>query len=269
MSRRLDTSVFIGRFPFRHSAQSDAAAYLARMRKLKFGGALVSSVDSIFAEDSYPAEVELAEELSGHLELLHYKIVNPRCHWWRRDLERSVDELQIKGIRLTCRFHGYDLKDTDFREVLEFVAAHDLPAVIHYRMQDYRTQWMMCTDEPGDGKTEDLQELLDGRPGGKLVIAGLHYSDMLSISDQIGNLNNVLLDTSRLKGPWRTLEKLREKLDVGEKLTFGSLWPLCTPECPLEQIEHSTLDTCEKKAILGGNLRRLLELGDLDLGGTG
>ena len=260
MSRRLDTSVFIGRFPFRHSAQSDAAAYLARMRKLKFGGALVSSVDSIFAEDSYPAEVELAEELSGHLELLHYKIVNPRCHWWKRDLERSVDELQIKGIRLTCRFHGYDLKDTDFREVLEFVAAHDLPAVIHYRMQDYRTQWMLRTDEPGDGKTGDLQQLLQRRPGGKVIVAGLHYRDMLSIPEQMRDLGNVLLGTSRLRGPWRTLEKLGEKLNVGKTLTFGSLFPLCTPECPLEQITHSKLAADEKENILGGNLSRLLGL---------
>ena len=118
MSPRLDASVLLGRFPFRQGAQSDVATYLSRMRRLEFGGALVSAIEAIFAEDSYTTEDELAEELSGHYELLHYKIVNPKCHWWRRDLERAVDELQVSGIRLTCRFHGYDMTDGDLEEVI-------------------------------------------------------------------------------------------------------------------------------------------------------
>ena len=260
MNCRMDASVMLGRFPFRHGAQSDADTYLQRMRKLGFHKALVSSLAAVFAEDSYPAEQELAEELAPHPELMHYKIVNPGCHWWRRDLERATAELGVDGIRLTCRFHGYDLVDAELVEVLEFAGRHDLPVVIHYRMQDYRTQWLLQTDEPTDGRTEDLQQLLEMRPGGRLVIAGLHYRDMLSISEQMADLDNVLLDTSRLKGPWRTLEKLREKLNVGGFLTFGSLWPLCIPECPLEQITRSKLSEAEKENILGGNLSRLLRL---------
>ncbi len=260
MSHWLDASVLLGRFPFRHGAQSDADTYLQRMETLGFQKALVSSLGAIFAEDSYPAEKELAEEITCHPALSHYKIVNPECHWWRRDLEQAVGELDVDGIRLTCRYHGYDLTGAEFAKVLEFANGRDLPVVIHYRMQDYRTQWMLKTDEPADGETEDLQRLLQTYPGGRLIIAGLHYRDMLSISEQMGDLDNVLLDTSRLKGPWRTLEKLRDKLNVGESLTFGSLWPLCIPECPLEQITHSQLSEGEKENILGGNLSRLLKL---------
>jgi predicted TIM-barrel fold metal-dependent hydrolase len=228
------------------------------MRKLGFGGALVSSIEAIFTEDSYPAEEVLARDLSDHPELLHYKVVNPKCHWWKRDLDRAVDELGVVGIRLVCRFHGHDLEDPDLGAALEYAAETDLPAVIHYRMQDYRTQWMMQMDEPPDGKPEDLVRMLQRPPVGRLVLAGLHYSDILSISEHIEDLDTVLVDTSRLKGPWRTLEKLGEKLDVGGSLAYGSLWPLCIPECPLEQITNSALSEGEKERILGGNLSRLL-----------
>jgi predicted TIM-barrel fold metal-dependent hydrolase len=254
----MDASALLGRFPFRARARSDAGAYIGRMSGLGFGGALVSAVEAVFAEDSYQAERELAEEISDRPGLLHLKIVNPERHWWRRDLENALETLRVAGIRLVPWYHGYDLDDPRLGTVLDFAEKADLPIAIHYRMQDYRTLWMLRPPEPADGKTEDLKRLLERRVGGRLVIAGLHFSDMLSIADSVKERQNVLLDTSRLKGPWRTLEKLNDRMPVGRLLTYGSLWPLCTPECPLEQIAHSRLSESEKEGILGGNLRRLL-----------
>jgi hypothetical protein len=80
---------------------------------------------------------------------------------------------------------------------------------------------------------------------------------MLQLADRINALPGLLLDTSRLKGPWRTFGKLTAAVNPA-RLCFGSLWPVNLPECPLMQLRHEGLEAAIRDAILDANARRSL-----------
>lgn len=254
MTPRIDANMLVGRFPFRAVARAGLEDCLARMEKLGFTRAVVSPMDAIFQEDSYAAEATLAEAVAGRSEFIHFKIVNPARPWWKRDLDRALDELNVKGIRLVRTYHEYNLTGPEVEPVFGYAAERDLPVLVMCKMQDFRMQWLLRTSE---AETPEVQPMLEKFTDNRLILAGLHFRDMLDLADTIDSRDNVLLDTSRLKGPWKTFEKLSEKLDLTH-VAFGSLWPINLPECPLEQIRNASISDEVKAQILGGNLARLL-----------
>jgi len=124
------------------------------------------------------------------------------------------------------------------------------------RMQDCRMHWMVKTPEV---EPPEIVPVLERFPHNRLILAGLHHGDMMEMADAVNARENVLLDTSRLKGPWRSFEKLGKRLDLS-RLAFGSLWPINLPECSLEQVRHAAVPEDAREGILGGNLARLLKL---------
>ena len=255
MTKWVDVNVFVGRYPFRRLASSSAERCVSRLRSVGFSMALASSMSAVFEEDSYAAEVELADELAAHPQLLHLKTVNPALSWWRRDAERAVRELGVRGLRLCCPYHGYTLSDPAVRDVLCFAVETGLPVQILCRMQDYRLQWMLFGRD-ADGT--EARALLESLPDDiSAVLCGLHFGEILALADVVRDHPRVLFDTSRLRGPWRTFEKLVDVI-APEQLTFGSMWPINLPECPLEQVRHADISDDARSAILGGNVCRLL-----------
>lgn len=254
MAPIFDVNMFVGQFPFRRVAGATVAECLTRMERVGITRAVVSPLDAIFQEDSYAAEAWLADTIADSGVFTHFKVVNPTCNWWQRDLERAVAELRITGIRLCCTFHDYCLADPAVRPVLDFARAHSLPVLAMCRMQDYRLQWLMDTRE-ADAK--EVRAFLDMAEGNRLILAGLHVPEMLSLADAVNECPDVLLDTSRLKGPWRTFAKLGAALDLS-RVAFGSLWPINLPECPLEQVRHAQIRAEQKRGILYDNAAALL-----------
>ena len=249
MAPIIDVNMFVGQFPFRRVAGATVEECLTRMERVGITGALVSAFEAVFQEDSYPAEVELAKAIASRDELVHFKVVNPTCNWWRRDLERALGELRVAGMRLCCTFHDYCLTDPAVRPVLEFARTRGLPVLVMCRMQDFRLQWLMDTRE---ADVEEARAFLDMAEGNRVILAGLHVPDMLRLADAVNARPDVLLDTSRLKGPWRTFRKLEAVLDLS-RVAFGSLWPINLPECPLEQLRHARISDEAKRGILHDN----------------
>jgi len=252
----MDANIFIGQFPFRSVARASVSETLSRMNSLGISGAIVSPMEAVFQEDSWAAEETLAEAISGMTQFMHFKVVNPKQPWWQRDAERAVNSLHVRGLRLCSTYHGYLVNGAEAAEVFEFTRERDLPVLVHCRMQDSRLQWLLMTPE---ADVSEISAVIERFPQNRLIIAGLHFSDMLALADLVNDRENVLLDTSRLKGPWRTFEKLAERLDLS-RLAFGSLWPINLPECPLEQIRNADIGEPAREGILGGNLARLLRL---------
>ena len=254
MSIRVDANIFVGQYPFRSMARSTVDECTAKLKSLGFDRAVLSPMEAIFQEDSFAAEKRLAAEIEGDARFIHFKIVNPMRPWWQEDLKRGVGELAIRGIRLCANYHGYALNGPEAAGVLDFAADHDLPVLVMCRMQDYRMQWMFKTTE---ATSEEIAYILSTRTANKLILAGIHFPEMLQLAEEVNKLENVLLETSRLKGPWRAFRKLAERMDLS-RVAFGSLWPINLPDCPLEQIKAAHLDEATESGILGGNLCRLL-----------
>ena len=254
MTLRVDANMFAGRYPFRACARSSLEGCRARLGRLGFDRAAVSPLEAVFQEDSFAAERRLAREIAGSPEFIHFKVVNPAQPWWEEDLRRGIEELGVKGIRLCSLYHGYSLGGPEAEAVLRFAAERDLPVLVTCRMQDRRMQWMLQAREPG---LEEIEQALSTAQSNRLILAGLSFASMLRLAELLNGLENVLVDTSRLQGPWRTFEKLSGELDLS-RVAFGSLWPINIPDCPFEQIGNAALDEEARSGILGGNFLRLL-----------
>lgn len=258
MSMRVDANMFVGQFPFRSVARADVTLSAARMDKVGLTHAVVSPMEAVFHEDSFAAEAELAEQIKANARFIHFKVVNPMAHWWERDLDRAVKQLNVRGIRLVRTYHEYELSAPRVAQVMACAAERGLPVLVMCKMQDYRMQWLLRTSE---AEAEEVGPFLDKYTKNRLILAGLHYQDMRKLADTLKGREDVLLDTSRLKGPWRTFEHLGEVVDLSQ-LAFGSLWPINVPECALAQIRAERISEEVKEGILGGNFVRCCGLDD-------
>lgn len=253
MSLRVDANMFVGQYPFRECAHSSLEGCRARLARLGFDRAVVSPLEAVFQEDSFAAERRLAGEIAGSPEFIHFKVVNPARPWWKEDLRRGLEELGVRGIRLCSLYHGYSLRSPEAGHVLHLAAERDLPVLVTCRMQDERMQWLLRAKEP---ELEEIQGMLASAEANRLILAGLSFGSMLKLTEPLNRLDNVIIDTSRLQGPWKTFEKLSPNLDLS-RVAFGSLWPISLPDCPFEQIRSAALDEETKGGILGGNFLRL------------
>jgi predicted TIM-barrel fold metal-dependent hydrolase len=251
---RVDANAFVGTYPFRALASTDVAGLRARLSRSGITRAVVSPLEAVFQEDSLAAEERLAERLAGSPELVHYAVADPARPGWERHLGRAVDALGVRGARLCALYHGYSLAGPEVDAFLACARERDLPVLVNCRMQDHRMQWMVHPTEPS---ADEVAHLLDEHADNRLIIAGLAFGTLRSLAGKVNARANVLVDTSRMQGPWRTFEKLTAALDPA-RLAFGSLWPICLPECPFEQVRAARLPDNFKEAILGGNFSRLM-----------
>ena len=73
----IDTNVFYGKWPFRNAGFDDMDRIRAVCDKNGVTGMLVASVQSIFYEDPFEAELELHRQLAGRTDARQVYTVNP------------------------------------------------------------------------------------------------------------------------------------------------------------------------------------------------
>ena len=101
-----DHNCFIGNWPFCRLDYADFESLREEHAACGIDHGYISSLQSIFYNDFYEAEVELSEMI-GNSGYLHTVIPNPTTQCYKYALERCFDEFDVKGIRLVPGYHGY------------------------------------------------------------------------------------------------------------------------------------------------------------------
>jgi len=252
----VDTNVNLSRWPFRRLSGDDPAALVVRLRKHSVSQAWAGSFDGIFHKDIASANGRLAKDCHtyGQGILLPFGSINPKLPDWQEDLRRCHEEHKMRGIRLHPNYHGYDLRDPVFAELLKLAGSHGLIVQLALCMEDERTQHPLMRVAPVD--LTPLVDLAKAEPKVKLVILNCYPQippDQLTSLVPVSNVYFELSMVERVGAVTRLIEKV-----TLDRVLFGSHSPFFYFESAELKVQEAGLSEAQKKAVLEGNARRLI-----------
>jgi predicted TIM-barrel fold metal-dependent hydrolase len=252
----IDVNVNLSRWPFRRLVGDEPVGLVAGLRRRNVTQAWAGTFDGILHKDLASANERLANDClrCGPGILVPFGSVNPMLPDWQEDLRRCHEVYKMPGIRLHPNYHGYNLGDGVFAELLRLAAARRLLVQLAVCMEDERTQHPLMRVPPVD--ITPLPDLLKNEPGVRLVVLNC---DPLHNPEQLQSLasGRVYFDIAMVEGVGG-VGRLAQKISI-QRVLFGSHFPLFYFESPLLKVIEAGLTVAETRALLEENARRLLE----------
>ena len=246
--RRLDFNGFAGNWPF-FRVRSNTVEKLAQLhRRCGIEGGFVSSLEAIFYQDPWEAELQLSRQLEG-TPYMHAMVLNPTLPGWKDDLKRAVGQLKIKAVRLVPGFQGYTLQDPVMDEVCAMLREFGLFLIVTLRMRDERTMYML---QPESISMEVLQSFLDKNGDIPTLITHIRTAETEKLSPQLEARENLFVDISGFKDGLFVLDRMVLETAARGHLVYGSGAPLMELQATTMQIDTAEIEEAEKEAIFSG-----------------
>jgi predicted TIM-barrel fold metal-dependent hydrolase len=252
----VDTNVYLSRWPFRRLPDDDPAALAARLRSKGVGQAWVGSFDGMLYKDIAGVNLRLARDCRqyGRDLFVPFGSVNPKLPDWREDVRRCHEDHHMPGIRLHPNYHGYDLADPGFAELLRLANQRGLIVQIALCMEDIRTQHPLMRVPPVD--VTALAAAVSREPGIRMVLLNCTGNIGQERLRPVLSAGNVCMDISMVEGAGG-IGRLLEDVPI-DKVVFGSYHPFYYFESAWLKMRESDLTDQQRTTIFEGNARRLL-----------
>jgi predicted TIM-barrel fold metal-dependent hydrolase len=252
----IDVNVTLSRWPLRRLRFDDTPSLVALLRSHGVRQAWAASFEALLHKDLAAANARLADECRRHGRglLLPFGSVNPKSPDWQEDLRRCADLHRIPGLRLYPNYHGYDLTDPDFAQLLKLAAEHRVLVQIALLMEDERMMHPRLRVPPVG--LAPLAALVGRTPGLRLVL----LNALGQLKDQplrdLLSAGEVYVEISMLEGVGGIANLLS---DVPlNRVLFGSHAPLFYFESALLKLHESPLTHEQSHAIQRGNAATLI-----------
>jgi predicted TIM-barrel fold metal-dependent hydrolase len=251
-----DINVCLSRWPFRRLIGDEPAELVARLQKRGVTQAWAGSFDGVFHKDIASVNARLAKDCYtyGQDFLVPFGSINPKLPDWQEDLRRCQEEHKMPGIRLHPNYHGYDLKDPAFAELLKLATARGLVVQLALCMEDERTQHPLMRVPPVD--PAPLPDLVRAEPKARLLILNCYPSLELEQLRKISVSGQVYFDLSMVEGVGG-VARLTKEVSL-QRVLFGSYYPFFYFDSAQLKVQESGFTETEKKSILEENARHLL-----------
>lgn len=246
--KRMDFNGFVGNWPFFRIRNNTVEKLAALHRRCGIEGGFVSSLEAIFYQDPWEAELELARQLKGS-GYLHIMTVNPTLPGWRDDLKRAVRDLDIKGVRLVPGFQGYTLADACVEELGGCLREYGLPLVLTLRMKDERTMYMI---QPRSIPMEEVVAFLEKYREIPTLLTHIRAAEVEGLTPLLRERENLFADNSGFKDGMFVLDHMVLETAARGHLVYGSGAPLMEMQATTMQIDTAQIPEEEKKAIFAG-----------------
>ena len=252
----IDTNTNISRWPFRRLTGDETPDLVARLRKRNVVQAWAGSFDGILHKDIGGVNARLAADCRTHGKdfLVPFGSINPKLPGWQEDIRRCHEDHKMPGIRLHPNYHGYDLTDPVFAELLHLAAERRLIVQLVLSMEDIRTQHRLMRVPPVD--VSALPRLIKSEPNVRLMLLNWTPSLKGQRLDALADAGALYVDISTVEGI-EGIARLLERLSP-ERVLFGSNFPLFYFEAALLKVQESGLPEDQKNRLFEGNARRIL-----------
>ena len=253
----IDVNVNLSRWPFRRLIGDEPVDLVARLRQHGVTSAWAGTFDGILHKDLASANERLANDCRryGNGLLVPFGSVNPKLPDWQEDLRRCHEDHKMPGVRLHPNYHGYELNDPVFAELLRLAAARRLVVQLAVCMEDERTQHPLMRVPPVD--LSPLTDLIKHEPGLRLVVLNSNPLQKLDLAVKLVQAGRVFFDISMVEGVGG-VARLAGRISAARVL-FGSHFPLFYFESAALKVRAGGFTESETKALLESNAKQLLE----------
>lgn len=259
----VDINAYVGHWPFLQLQYNHCKGLLERMNRFGVDVSVVSNLNGVFYKNTQSANQELYHELKSAKQFkdrfVPFAVINPIYAGWKDDLETSVKNLGMRGIRLFPKYHDYSLNDPACIESVKRARDLGVPVALSLRMVDNRQRsWM---DIENEWALKDIMPLVNAVPDAKYMILNVANNANLSAEETSRfQKTDVLLDTSG-----RALTNLSSLLDKygKDKFAFGTHAPILdylTGLLRIESMRDNEADGKTKELLRAGNAKKFLGL---------
>jgi hypothetical protein len=252
----VDTNVYLSRWPFRRLPGDETLDLVTRLRKRDVVQAWAGSFDGILHKDIGGVNARLAAECNTHGKgfLTPFGSINPRLPDWQEDVRRCAKDYRMPGIRLHPNYHGYELKDPIFTELLQVAAANGLIVQLVVAMEDIRTEHPLMRVPPVD--LSPLPQVVKSQPATRLMLLNWWPAVRVPQIRTLADPATLYFDFAMLEGI-EGVARLVEQVPP-EQVLFGSNFPLFNFDAALLKMQESGLPEAAKAMLFEGNARRIL-----------
>ncbi|MDL2228803.1 amidohydrolase [Treponema sp. OttesenSCG-928-L16] len=252
----VDTACFYGRWPFRAWGDTDVSDMLEKASGNNVNSLMISSVQSIFYQDSFEGEMELHSALAGYKNVYHIATVNPMMPGWEADLEKEVREYGIRAVKVFPGYHKYSLFAPEMERLCQVLEGYDLPLILCLRVEDERVAYMVLQQTvPIDA----VGLFMCSHRNLKLVLSNISFGEVMSSKPNIISRDKIWIDTAGFKFISFPLEKLLVHFSEDQFL-FGSQFPLYIQKGIMNEVTEDDLPEETKEKILWSNAAKLFRL---------
>lgn len=252
----VDVNVYVSRWPFRRLRNDAPAALVALLRRQGVTQAWTGSFDGVFHKDIGAVNRRLVETCRKHGDglLAPFGSINPLLPRWQAELRRCAEQYQMPGVRLHPAYHGYDLKNPRFAELLSAAAERGLIVQLCGWLEDPRTQHPQMRVPTVD--LTPLTELAAAHSDLKLVlINGVNLVGGKAQAELLA-LPNVYSDIAQLEATEGVAKLL--KVMPAERILFGSYSPMFYFDAARLKLIESLLTAEQEQAIRFATAQSLL-----------
>lgn len=245
---RMDVNFATGPWPFRELPRLDGEA----LKQRGITQAITGSLEALLTRDIAAVNARLASacKQSGGV-MLPAGTLHPRLPAWREDLRRCREEHGMKVIRLHPNYHGYQLDEPLFAEMLDAILEAGLAVQITAQMEDQRTQHPLVQVAPVDLKP--LHELLQARPKARVMVLNANAA---MVTTALRGCASLWLDCAMVEGVGG-LENMLKAWPV-EKFCLGTHAPFFYPESSLLKLVESELSVAQMTSVTVANTKAFL-----------
>jgi uncharacterized protein len=253
----IDVNISLSRWPFRQLPDETFAQLTANLAAHRIDQAWAGSFEAVLQRDLRAVNARLAAAChqQAPLKLCPFGTVNPLLPDWREDLRICREEHRMLGIRLFPAYHGYDLREPVFAELLSLASRSDLLVQIVVRLEDPRTQHPLL--RVPDVEVSPLADLVGQRPRLRVVLLNALATIGAATVQRLVETERVYFDLSMLEGMAGVQQWISRF--SSDWLLFGSHYPFFVLESALLKLQESELTAQQRAAIGRGNAERCIQ----------
>lgn len=259
----IDSNAYIGHWPFRQLKHNTCRTRLEQMEQFGVDVSIVSNLNGIFYKNTQAANEELYDEIRSKRKyrdrFVPFTVINPIYSGWKDDLEISLTQFGMKGVRLYPKYHGYDLENPACIDLVKKVRDRGLPVALSLRMVDSRpSSWLDINEE---WALKDIVPIVKAVPDAKFLILNVaNHTQLDEEETKLFQKTELVMDTSG-----RNIINLGEllKLYGKEKFAFGTHAPILdyrTGLLRIESLRDHEADENTKDLLRAGNIKKFLNI---------